>query len=176
MAGSSIQSSLQRHHRLVHVLDICLSFFWIFPLNVVYWRGTWDILDLYIIPGDLVTGSWISLALGVTTCSLGNSLQPFLNKHCPTKTLPKVLLTRTFAYIFAFGTLNHWRGLWNLLDHYIGFGYESTVILFVIAMVMCWLLRVTATILGPPMTITYDNREDFFQSRGRLRMEVSKLK
>ena len=62
------------------VTDVIMSFVWTTHLGVMYWRGTWTLLDLYVIPDDLYTGSWISYFGGILMSVIIHALYPQLNK------------------------------------------------------------------------------------------------
>ena len=70
------------------VVDVIISFLLTAHLVVMFWRGTWNLLDVYIIPDDIYIGSWISYIGGILLCVMINSLFPVLDQR--TKTTNKV--------------------------------------------------------------------------------------
>ena len=62
-------------HPLAAVGDTILSMCFVAPLVVGYWRGTWDLIDVYLYPNDTALSCWISLAFGCSALCLATWLQ-----------------------------------------------------------------------------------------------------
>ena len=75
-----IMACMRKNSVFIKVVDRLIAFLWTTHLVVMYWRGTWNLLDLYVIPDDLYVGSWISYIGGILLCVFINSLYPYLDK------------------------------------------------------------------------------------------------
>ena len=64
--------------RCLAVVDAGLCLFIFFPLAIFHWRGTWQLQDIYFLPGNLVDSSWISLAIGANLGLVELLTQPYL--------------------------------------------------------------------------------------------------
>ena len=62
-------------------LDVIFSLVWVCHLVVACWRGTWNLLDLYVLPGDQISGTWISYFGGIVLCATIKSTYPTLHNH-----------------------------------------------------------------------------------------------
>ena len=158
------------------VLDQLIAFIWVTPLTVCFWRATWILLDLYILPDDIYIGSWITFVAGSLTCSLINILQPFFDCVCDGKgKLLFVLVCQIQIYVFSVMTVSHWRGTWNLTDHYTGITWSSNVIVLTSALFLLFLfLSVSSVMAVPPLTLIADTHQPFFSSIPRFRTNVSR--
>ena len=51
-------SKLKTHHQIIFATIIAFAV-------ICFWRGTWGLLDLYLLPGNPLWSYWISVALGL---------------------------------------------------------------------------------------------------------------
>lgn len=147
---------------ILAVIDTCLCLFVFFPLSVIHWRGTWDLLDAYIIPDDLFYSSWVSFAIGATACFFGYMLQPQLSKWSLGRgRICHGFVVRIYMYLFSWAILCYWRGTWNLMDLYMGEGIPNALLWYGIAIGLSVLFRTSRTIAGIPMQIQVDTDPEF---------------
>ena len=66
---------------VLKALDIFISLTWITHLVVATWRGTWNLLDLYVLPGDVISGTWISYFGGIVIFTAVVGSYPILHKY-----------------------------------------------------------------------------------------------
>ena len=64
--------------RCLAIADAGLCLFIFFPLAIFHWRGTWQLQDVYFLPGNLVDSSWVSLAIGANLGLVELLTQPYL--------------------------------------------------------------------------------------------------
>ncbi|GLV32535.1 fuseless [Carabus blaptoides fortunei] len=103
----------------LYILDCLFSVFVIGTLVVFVWRGAWILLDLFIYPQDFKWSSWISLILGYTIVAMAFSMQPAMRWLCDRCVgVTRVIVADAFLLFSVIGTINVWRGIWNLLDIY----------------------------------------------------------
>jgi len=106
---------------LLFLIDNLLSAVVIGPLVVFYWRGTWELLDVYLFPDDKVASGWTCATVGNVGLICLVYLQKPLAKWVRVDN-PLHWTLGYHMYMYVLGGLNvcHWRGVWVLLDHYTG--------------------------------------------------------
>ena len=144
------------------------------PFTIIYWRGTWIVLDLYMFPDNPVMSGWLSLCLGNGIIPVFYFLQ---NRLQDTFGKPRVkwyiLVYHGYTYIFAFAVVNQWRGVWTLLDQYSGKVLHSAFISTSVGLAGLVMFRSLGYILSPPTVAVMDIRPDFFLCITRFAVKVS---
>nr|XP_019564762.2 uncharacterized protein LOC109432868 isoform X2 [Aedes albopictus]XP_019564763.2 uncharacterized protein LOC109432868 isoform X2 [Aedes albopictus]XP_019564765.2 uncharacterized protein LOC109432868 isoform X2 [Aedes albopictus]XP_019564766.2 uncharacterized protein LOC109432868 isoform X2 [Aedes albopictus]XP_019564769.2 uncharacterized protein LOC109432868 isoform X2 [Aedes albopictus] len=103
----------------LYVLDCMFSVLVIGSLVVFVWRGLWVLLDLQLFPEDHALSAWASVLIGYGVTAVTFSLQPLMRWACDRLTgLWRVIVADLFLFFSFIGTINVWRGVWHLLDHY----------------------------------------------------------
>ncbi|XP_062545692.1 uncharacterized protein LOC134212129 isoform X2 [Armigeres subalbatus] len=103
----------------LYVLDCMFSVLVIGSLVVFVWRGFWVLLDLNLFPEDHALSAWASVLIGYGVTAVTFSLQPLMRWACNRLTgLWRVIVADLFLFFSFIGTINVWRGVWQLLDHY----------------------------------------------------------
>lgn len=103
----------------LYVLDCMFSVLVIGSLVVFVWRGLWVLLDLKLFPEDHALSAWASVLIGYGVTAVTFSLQPLMRWACDRLTgLWRVIVADLFLFFSFIGTINVWRGVWHLLDHY----------------------------------------------------------
>ena len=70
----------------------------------IVYVGTWDLLDVYIIPTSELYSSWVTLVIGANVCFFGQMIQPNINNylqvsyHLTTVTIYIVLRNINISY------------------------------------------------------------------------------
>ncbi|XP_041373465.1 uncharacterized protein LOC121386581 [Gigantopelta aegis] len=119
--------------RVVGVLDFLISNLVIGPLVVFYWRGTWELLDMHLLPESPKLSNWVSLIIGVVIGVASGLLQSaFCRVSLRFSPAVFVIFSRVYGYVLAFGVVNHWRGVWLLLNAYTGNSWLSPMLCLVI--------------------------------------------
>jgi len=87
------------------------------PLTVVYWSGSWKLLDVYLNPShQRSTNATISVALGTVVCLLCLAISPAIDVFIPNDApLRHTLTSRLLTYAHALGEVSYWHGLWAWL-------------------------------------------------------------
>ena len=164
----------------LHVADVFWSIFLITPLTIFYWGGTWKLMDLFILPGQTVYSAVVSLAVGTVGCLAGYILMPYLDRYRPVSTsnytapfsYKHILVSRTCIYILALAVLNYWRGLWTLLDHYIGTDPIPNAICVGASCFILLLLRASGNTVSSPFFIELDTSPDVYKPFTRFNVQV----
>lgn len=125
----------------LYVLDCFFSVFIIGTLVVFVWRGFWCLLDIYLFPDREVLSAWGSLTVGYVLVFSTFLTQPLM-KSIVTKISGFWRLFAVDIYlIFSFcGTVNVWRGVWNLLNLYLL--PETPVRSYWLSHIVCFMLLI----------------------------------
>ena len=144
------------------------------PLVVGYWRGSWQIIDIYIFPNDLEKSSWCSFCFGAVVCTFFYFTQTLLNRHCRESNLCMWLIfEHLHTYIHGWGIVNYWRGVWLLLNHYTGLTVVSNLGSFGIGIGILALLRSSRNVQAPPGLVVMDIGDGTYECTTRFRTKVT---
>ncbi|XP_073979618.1 transmembrane protein fuseless isoform X2 [Rhodnius prolixus] len=103
----------------LYLFDCIFSVCVIGTLVVFVWRGTWTLVDLLLWPNNAVMSACASAMIGYTLVVLTFCMQPFVKYLARTLSGVVRLIVVDIYLLFSFcGTVNVWRGIWNLLNHY----------------------------------------------------------
>ena len=145
------------------MLDSLLTVCVIHQLVVFYWRGAWNVLDIYLYPDNRIMSAVISLAASYVLQLILCIVQPLFNsiyvlqdnQHRMSEFCRRWLLE---AVIFSLSNLvcvGHWRGVWMLLDIYV---YPenpdtSAALTHIVGIVGLWLILAghSVTLAGCPL-------------------------
>lgn len=101
----------------LYLLDCAFSVGVVGTLVVFVWRGVWILFDLYLFPGDREYSAIGSLAIGYAIVTVTFSLQPLMRYMCARlQGLARLIVADGFLLLSFLGTVNVWRGIWNVLD------------------------------------------------------------
>ncbi|CAG0884064.1 unnamed protein product [Darwinula stevensoni] len=162
-----------RDAKCIALLDAALSIFLIGPMVVFYWRGTWQVMDAYLMPESEGSSAWVSLGVGLLVPLTAYLSQHHLDLYLAQKSPWPVfaVLSRVYTAVYAFGTVSHWRGTWKLLDYYTGTGWQSATVSVVVGLVGLGALRSIVNIGAPPFFVKLDLPERFFVSPTQFRQK-----
>ena len=86
-----------------YFIDMLISAFIITSLVNIYWRGAWDLLDIYLLPKDACISALVSLIIGLFMLYIiyliQNILQKFYDKY--RKNILGQIMTRFYTLITA---------------------------------------------------------------------------
>ena len=188
---------MDRIEKIFFVVDFLWSLFVIFPLLVVFWGGTWGLMDVYFQnatnefcsyalkldqnhqntndTGKLTAcGASISIGVGVFLCLFFFYLLPVLGSmiRVNNRSPVHVLVSRLCIYFFAFGGLFFWRGVWIITDMLIGWNMNILIGTTVAAEALLILSRSSANAIGTPFVLGLDTCSDFYETYPRFRQKV----
>ena len=135
---------MEKIEKMFVVADFLWSLFIVFPEMVVFWGGTWGLMNVYFQnatnklcgyalgldqnyqntnnSGILTTcGTSISIEIGSLVCLIFFYLLPMLGREIPVnnRSLKHVLVSRSCIYFMACGVIFFWRGFWLITDVFI---------------------------------------------------------
>lgn len=101
----------------LYLLDCAFSVGVVGTLVVFVWRGVWILFDLYLFPKDREYSAIGSLAIGYMIVTVTFSLQPLMRYACARlQGWARLIAADGFLLLSFLGTVNVWRGIWNVLD------------------------------------------------------------
>lgn len=120
----------------LYILDCLFSVLVIGTLVVFVWRGAWALIDIFLFPENEILSAWGSLVtyfipfspisdcyfqiVGYSAVAIAFMLQPLMRWLCDRITgFSRLLVADIFLLLSLIGTVNVWRGIWNLLNIYL---------------------------------------------------------
>lgn len=159
---------------LLAVLDSILSIFVFSPLVVGYWRGCWQLMDIFLFPDNKLYSVLTSLGIGLLSGLLFCLIQGPLNSLCDHNRRPIIhlLISRIYSIIYSVCVVNHWRGVWSFWDLYTGISWQSGASSFGIGLLTLALTRGLKNILAPPFLVVPDHPTGYFDVPTLFKAEV----
>ncbi|XP_042860983.1 uncharacterized protein LOC122246467 [Penaeus japonicus] len=147
------------------VIDSLLSIFIFAPLVVGYWRGCWQLMDIYLLPGNKQLSVLTSLAIGNVSGLVFCLLQGPLAAVCDNERRPRLhlLVSRLYTAVYCVCCVNHWRGVWAAWDLYTGISWQSGATSAGIGLLTLALTRGLKNILAPPFIVVTDHPSGYFK-------------
>lgn len=166
-------SSSVFHYRILTILDAIFSAFVAAPTVVGYWRGTWGLSDIYILPGG--SSKFASIIIGYSGLLMFNIAQNKLNKifHPDKHRLIYYIGSRIYTWLFGFCCVNAWRGGWQALDSYTGHNTITVITTTAIAIVALTSMKAIRNISAPPFALSLDSHPGYFEVPTMFRVDVS---
>ncbi|XP_070578013.1 uncharacterized protein [Ptychodera flava] len=152
----------------LHGFELVITLGLITPCTLAYWRGVWNLLDLYLLPNDPNISGIISILTGLGLIFAFGLMQSWNKRWFPFGTVRWHVFSRLYNFLLAFAVLNHWRGLWLLLDFYTTTALKSTLSTLVIGIIFLLLLRGIKNIPLQPSVVYRDNEETVFDFSTRF--------
>lgn len=159
---------------LLAVLDSILSIFVFSPLVVGYWRGCWQLMDVFLFPDNQLYSVLTSLAIGLLSGLLFCLIQGPLNSLCDHNKRPIIhlLISRLYTLVYSVCVVNHWRGVWSGWDLFTGTSWQSGATSLGIGLLTLALTRGLKNILAPPFLVVPDHPTGYFDVPTLFKAEV----
>ena len=155
------------------VADTLWSWLVVGSLCIIYWTGTWKLLDYLILPGSYVNSGWVSLAVGAPFGIAGYIILPILGGCIKARcSLTHVIASRLFLYIYCFIMMHYWRGVWQVSDGYLGYNWRTSCICLAVCFAILIPLRGLANCTSSPFSVELDTRPNFYNAYPRFRTQV----
>lgn len=148
----------------IKIVDYFLSSFFFFPMTVIYWRGSWDILDLHVLPHrPNITRFGAMYFFGLLGIFAYFS-QPLLERqlHNVNGRL-RGMLCRFYMYAYSWMNMSVWRGGWGVLSEAEGDNWKRSAIVLSVSYFLLVLMRTSRTSMWPPFTVNLDFRPDLLR-------------
>lgn len=161
------------------VIDALWNLCVLFPVLVLFWTGTWDLVDVYmdrLFPNQTLVSGGMSIVIGGIILISGYFVIPLLKEFvCPFswRSLKHIVVSRICMYVCSVGNMFFWRGLWNTTLILVGIDPWILPAMAFIALVLVILLKSTVNCIGCPFGIHLDTSPDFYDTSPRFRQQVS---
>lgn len=162
------------HDLLLEKLDSLFSALIVAPLVVSYWRGTWNLSDVYLFPDNKIHSAVASLIIGIVGHLVFTILQGWFrglfnpNRH----RLTFYCGSRLYTSIFGVVCVNCWRGGWQLIDHYTARNMTTLVSVTIFAITALMLLKTLRNVASPPFVVVTDEPTMYFNVPTMYRKSV----
>lgn len=162
--------------RCLRVADASLGILLFFPAKLIYLRGTWDVIGVYLYPGQAPKGEWAMIGIGLGgTIIIGYFLSPILVQVMQRfKHEPYFIFTRITLYIQAALNIAYMRGVWDLAEYYLGpYGWRCRLGVFAAAYVSLIVLKASRSCITIPFFVLLDTRSTLLMPYTRFGIKVS---
>lgn len=155
-------------------IDAALSTAVITPVVVTYWRITWKLMDIYILPGHQALSIIASLGIGFIGLFIFTLFQHrFMDYLKPRKhTVMYYVMSRSYTAAFAYACINSWRGIWSIMDVVTGTHPPAVAASVFIGIGSLASMKTLRNIIAPPIAILTDNYDGYFEVPTLFRMGV----
>lgn len=152
------------------IFDQIFSVVILAPAVVGYWRGTCNLLDIFLYPQNELISSWISYIIGISGHLFFTIFQKQLkNVFNPKKGRIRYYIgSRLYTIVFAFVCVNSFRGVWQLLEFYTDYEVETVSIMISISVICLGVLRGIRSIASPYFLCT-DTYSNYFEVPTRFK-------
>lgn len=163
LVGIEKNKKLSRNKSL-KIFDQIFSLILLAPAVVGYWRGTCNLLDIFLYPENELISSWISFFIGI----IGHLIFTIFQKNIKNVLNPeksKILYyigSRLYTIVFAFICVNSFRGVWQLLEFYTDYEIKTVSITILISVTSLGVLRGIRSIASPYFLVT-DYYSNYFE-------------
>uniref|UniRef100_A0A1B0CBC9 Uncharacterized protein n=1 Tax=Lutzomyia longipalpis TaxID=7200 RepID=A0A1B0CBC9_LUTLO len=163
LADGVLNPSKDAHGVLLDFLDTILSTVVVGPLVISYWRGTWNLMDLYLFPNNTILSAYASLTIGVVGHIVFTLCQDTLKQLHPNHhRITFYVISRLYTAVYGVICINGWRGGWQLIDSYTT-PKVSTVLIFTTLPALCLtFLKTLRNLSAAPFTISIDTPNEYF--------------
>ncbi|XP_070578011.1 uncharacterized protein [Ptychodera flava] len=158
---------------LLHCLELIVTPGVITPCVVGYWRGVWNLLNMYLFPNHPDISYIMSALSGLALILVFGITQNFHKRRFPFTTVRWHIYSRLYSFLMAFAFLNHWRGLWSLLNFYTSTSLSSTLSSLVIGTTSLVFLRGVKNVALIPSFVYRDHEDTVFDCSTRFNVNCS---
>ncbi|CAI6365731.1 unnamed protein product [Macrosiphum euphorbiae] len=155
-------------------VDAALSTAVITPIVVTYWRITWKLMDIYLLPGHQVWSTIASVGIGFIGLFIFTLFQHRFKAYLKPRKHSVIyyVMSRSYTAAFAYSCVNSWRGIWNIMDEVTG--TRPPVIAASVVIGICSLasMKTLRNIIAPPIAILTDNYDGYFEVPTLFRIGV----
>ena len=144
-------------------LNLIIILCFITPAVVIYWRGTWYILDLFVFPDDKVLSALLTFTASFGAIFLILFVEDYLKAFLDSRKAKKGLYLLLF-YPLAFLIVTSWRGMWMMLDLYTTTAITSAIVSHVVGVLILLCTKTSSSIVSIPGYCSSERLIDLSQS------------
>lgn len=165
--------------KLLEAFDKLFSLVILPPFIIGYWRGTYNLLNIYLYTNNILLRSWIFFIIGI----IGNFFLTFYQRQIKLFFNPKInkirylIGSRIYTIISSIICVNGFRSLWHLIDIYITSNIKQMLIINILAVVIILgAFKGIRNILDTPYFLVKDCYKKYFVIPTRYQMSVKYIK
>ncbi|KPJ06900.1 hypothetical protein RR48_11399 [Papilio machaon] len=162
--ADTLASGSRAHQALLEVADLLFASIVVAPAVVSYWKSTWSLMDLYVVPDDPVSSAAACAIFGLLCdlflCVFQSKLGKFLTPEHGWLTY--YVLSRVYTYVAGVACVGAWRGVWNLLNECTGDSARTLLSTTGAATLSLAALRALRNISAAPFAVAVDGPQDYF--------------
>lgn len=169
--------SLKKSKFLLEAFDKLFSLVILPPFIIGYWRGTYNLLDIFLYKNNHEIRSWIFIIIGI----IGNFFLTFYQRQIKLFLNPEInqirylIGSRIYTIISSIICINGFRSVWLLIEIYITSNIkEMMIILIFVVLILLGAFKGIRNILDTPYYLVRDCYEHFFDIPTRFKMSVKK--
>lgn len=171
---ASMRRELSNGPAALVAIDAALSTAVITPVVVTYWRITWKLMDIYILPEHKPWSIAASVTIGFFGLFVFTLVQHRLKSYLkPRKhTIMYYVVSRCYTAAFAYSCVNSWRGIWDAMDMVTGTRPPVVAVTVVLGICSLASMKTLRNIVAPPIAILTDNYDGYFEVPTLFRIGV----
>jgi len=164
-----------RRAMLVSLVDLAWSALVVAPLVVLFWRGTWDILTLWVYPESpaldapgrtsrLEKSGLVCFLVGFVLRILLDLIKPFLGEILAKQAaFVKIVGRLLFTFTYAFAGICFWRGTWYLMRLDVGEKSLQLLVVLVGGVSVFVFSKMSRTLVSTPLALCQDSNDKTFE-------------
>ena len=159
-----------------HVLDTLLCSLLFAPFVVLFWHGSFGVLDDVILRERPIAGPWLIIVAGIVVQTIASCLQVAITDVVAQQDADtQRISTAIFNFILGFAQILQFRGLNDVYEQYVGVGVYDAISATVTSCIILLGLRLCSQTVDIPFVLGLDtNRDvgDVFKYTGYLKSQV----
>lgn len=180
---------------VISVSDSILAIFLVGPLVVGFWRGTWQLLQMYGSKHPNAIPLWESYFFAVCILLFFGMLRDtflgyfkkkkkeaekkklaneYSEKEGWCKFLQSQFLRKFYTYAFSIACIMHWRASWEIHGLYFN-DYNDVIVITSLCLLLLIAMRSLRNIMAPPLILVLDNEDVTFVFPTRFRKKVRRF-
>ncbi|KAI8422774.1 hypothetical protein MSG28_006519 [Choristoneura fumiferana] len=163
--ADTLASGSRAHAALLELADTLFASIVVAPAVVAYWKSTWSLMDLYVLPENQVGSAAVCAAFGLCCDFLLCLRQTQLSRYlCPDRgRITYYVLSRLYTCVAGVACVGAWRGVWNLLNECTGDSAKTLLSTTGAATGSLMMLRSLRNICAAPFAVAVDSPQDYFE-------------
>jgi len=143
---------------LMASFDVFISFIFIGPLGIFFWRGLWGNMDVYLFEDNPELSIFLSFSIGTLLTTLISIFKDRFRSIAESShnVVVYFVYSRCYTYICGFAIINKWRGIWLFQDHFTGKSYISVLSSCLIGVSVLGVFRCLRSAICPPLLVVHD--------------------
>ncbi|KAJ2950185.1 hypothetical protein O0L34_g11543 [Tuta absoluta] len=162
--ADTLASGPRAHAALLELADVLFASIVVAPAVVTYWKSTWSLMDLFVLPNEPIASAAacaaFGLGVGFILCVFQSQLSKYLSPD--NGRLTYYVLSRLYTYLSGVACVGAWRGVWNLLNECTGDSARTLTSTTAAATLSLAALRSLRNVCAAPFAVAVDAPQDYF--------------